>query len=187
MQRRLRRARGAARPPARPGRPPRGPAAAGGPPATPRQVGRAAGCRGPAHWRACASPRQPLTLPPSLRRPAAADSDLTQEDLEAQLEEFMRRQAEIESGAASRKAEPGKVLGADEVSEEARRCCRGAGAGSAACGLDRMLAAAAARRVAKHELAAAALARHPPSNRAPPRPRRPRRRPSACAARWWAC
>lgn len=58
-------------------------------------------------------------------RVAAADSDLTQEELEAQLEAFMRRQAEIESGAAARKAEPGKVLGADEVSEEeAKRMCR---------------------------------------------------------------
>ena len=33
----------------------------------------------------------------------------------------MRRQAEIESGGAARKVEPGKVLGADEVSEEVRR------------------------------------------------------------------
>jgi hypothetical protein len=46
------------------------------------------------------------------------DSDLSQEDLEAQVEAFMRRQAEIESGGAARKVEPGKVLGADEVSEE---------------------------------------------------------------------
>ncbi len=53
---------------------------------------------------------------------AAADSDLTQEELEAQLEAFMRRQAEIESGSAARKVEPGKVLGADEVSDEVRRC-----------------------------------------------------------------
>ncbi|PSC74164.1 sugar phosphate phosphate translocator [Micractinium conductrix] len=53
------------------------------------------------------------------------DSDLTQEELEAQVEEFMRKQAEIESGSATRKAEPGKVLGADEVSEEeAKRFCR---------------------------------------------------------------
>lgn len=52
---------------------------------------------------------------------SAADSDLTQEDLEEQLEAFMRRQAEIESGAAARKVEPGKVLGADEVSDEVRR------------------------------------------------------------------
>lgn len=39
----------------------------------------------------------------------------------------MRRQAEIESGAdaAARRAEPGKILGADEVSdEEAKRLCR---------------------------------------------------------------
>ena len=48
------------------------------------------------------------------------DSDLTQEELEAQLEAFMKKQAEIESGAASRTVEPGKVLGADEVSEEVR-------------------------------------------------------------------
>lgn len=61
---------------------------------------------------------------PSLRV-EAADSDLTQEELEEQLEAFMRRQAEIESGAATRKAEPGKVLGADEVPEEdAKRLCR---------------------------------------------------------------
>lgn len=60
---------------------------------------------------------------PAIRsgRVSAADSDLTQEDLEEQLEAFMRRQAEIESGAAARKVEPGKVLGADEVSDEVRR------------------------------------------------------------------
>lgn len=46
------------------------------------------------------------------------DSDLTQEELEAQVEAFMRRQAEIEGGSAARKVEPGRVLGADEVSEE---------------------------------------------------------------------
>jgi hypothetical protein len=49
------------------------------------------------------------------------------DDLEAQLEEFMARQAEIESGAASRKASAaaGAVLGAAEVSEDqARAYCR---------------------------------------------------------------
>lgn len=73
-------------------------------------------------------PDPPTELPPlplSPCRVAAADSDLTQEELEAQLEAFMRRQAEIESGAAARKAEPGKVLGADEVSEEVRLCVAG--------------------------------------------------------------
>lgn len=62
--------------------------------------------------------RCPAPLAPA--RVAAADSDLTQEELEEQLEAFMRRQAEIESGAAARKVEPGKVLGADEVSDEVR-------------------------------------------------------------------
>jgi hypothetical protein len=41
-------------------------------------------------------------------------------ELEEQLEAFMRRQAEIESGLASRAAAPGQVLGEDEVSEEVR-------------------------------------------------------------------
>lgn len=51
--------------------------------------------------------------------------EMSQEDLDAQLEEFMRRQAEIESGAAARKVEPGQVLGAEEVSEEAAKAmCR---------------------------------------------------------------
>jgi hypothetical protein len=54
------------------------------------------------------------------------DSDLTQEELEAEVEAFMRRQAEIESGKETRKAEPGKVLGADEVSEEVSSLCAGA-------------------------------------------------------------
>jgi hypothetical protein len=52
---------------------------------------------------------------------------LSEEDLDAQLEAFMQRQADLESGEAARKraAEPGKVLGASEVSEEdARRYCR---------------------------------------------------------------
>ncbi len=56
--------------------------------------------------------------PATCRVAAAQDSELTQEELEAQVEAFMRRQAEIESGGAARKVEPGKVLGADEVSEE---------------------------------------------------------------------
>lgn len=56
---------------------------------------------------------------------AARRNELGEEDLEAQLEEFMQRQAEIESGAAKRKVEPGQVLGAGEVSEdEAKRYCR---------------------------------------------------------------
>jgi hypothetical protein len=47
------------------------------------------------------------------------------EDLEGQLEEFMKRQAEIEAGTA-RKAEPGEIMGAGEVSEEqAMAYCRG--------------------------------------------------------------
>lgn len=56
---------------------------------------------------------------------AAAGNGMGDEDLEAQLEAFMKRQAEIESGAATRTAEPGKVLGASEVAEEeARAYCR---------------------------------------------------------------
>lgn len=58
-------------------------------------------------------------------RVAVYEKDMTPEDLEDQLADFMRRQAEIESGATTRKAEPGKVLGADEVPEdEAKRYCR---------------------------------------------------------------
>jgi hypothetical protein len=61
----------------------------------------------------------------SFHRLAAARNDLGEEDLEAQLEEFMQRQAELESGDAKRKAEPGQVLGAAEVSEdEAKKYCR---------------------------------------------------------------
>lgn len=41
------------------------------------------------------------------------------------MEDFMRRQAEIESGVTTRQVEPGKVLGADEVDEEtAKMYCR---------------------------------------------------------------
>jgi hypothetical protein len=51
--------------------------------------------------------------------------DLSEEDLEAQMEAFMQRQAEIESGQSVRKAEPGKILGESEVSEEdAKSYCR---------------------------------------------------------------
>lgn len=47
------------------------------------------------------------------------------EDLEAQLEAFMKRQAEIESGLSTRQSEPGKILGEDEVPEdEAKRYCK---------------------------------------------------------------
>jgi len=61
----------------------------------------------------------------TLIRAAAAENDVSEEDLEVQLEAFMQRQAEIESGAAARKVMPGQVLGADEVSEEeAKRYCR---------------------------------------------------------------
>ncbi|GAB4822561.1 hypothetical protein N2152v2_009607 [Parachlorella kessleri] len=56
---------------------------------------------------------------------AAGSNDIESQDLEAELEAFMRRQAEIESGVATRKVEPGKVLGADEISEEeAKEYCR---------------------------------------------------------------
>lgn len=78
-----------------------------------------------------------FALPKELRRRAggqttlrmvklsAAFNDLGEEDLEAQLEEFMQRQAELESGDSKRKAEPGQVLGAAEVSEdEAKKYCR---------------------------------------------------------------
>ena len=51
--------------------------------------------------------------------------DMTEEDLEAQVEAFMKRQAEIEGGESVRKAEPGKILGEDEVNEEdAKTYCR---------------------------------------------------------------
>lgn len=51
--------------------------------------------------------------------------DITEEDLEAQVEAFMRRQAELESGESVRQAEPGKILGENEVSEEdAKKYCR---------------------------------------------------------------
>lgn len=49
----------------------------------------------------------------------------TERDLEAEVEEFMRRQAESESGFAPRQVDPEKVFGADEVSEDdAKRMCR---------------------------------------------------------------
>ena len=64
------------------------------------------------------SERSSQLAPPCACRVASADSDLTQEELEEQLEAFMRRQAAIEGGEASRKVEPGTVLGANEVSEE---------------------------------------------------------------------
>ena len=47
-----------------------------------------------------------------------AQNDDQEEDLEAQLEAFMQRQAEIESGQQTRKVEPGKILGENEVTEE---------------------------------------------------------------------
>lgn len=130
----------------------------------------------------------PLLTPPPLPplppcRVAAADSDLTQEELEAQLEAFMRRQAEIESGGAARKAEPGKVLGADEVSDEVRW------AGGEAGGW-RQGAGGAAPRAAALD-AAAARGRRPGAPTGHPSPARgsapERRRPSACAARSWRC
>lgn len=47
-------------------------------------------------------------------------------DLEAKMEEFMRRQAELESGAAfARTSEPAKVIGSEVVTdEEAKKYCR---------------------------------------------------------------
>jgi hypothetical protein len=47
-----------------------------------------------------------------------AQNNDQEEDLEAQLEAFMQRQAEIESGQQTRKVEPGKILGENEVTEE---------------------------------------------------------------------
>jgi hypothetical protein len=62
--------------------------------------------------------------PPPPRAAAGADG----EDLDAELEAFMRRQAEIESGAAAaaRRAEvAGKVVGAAEVDDDAAKAfCR---------------------------------------------------------------
>jgi hypothetical protein len=48
------------------------------------------------------------------------------EDIDAKLEDFMKRQAEIESGLAKKaKAEDNQVMGSQEVAEEdARRFCR---------------------------------------------------------------
>lgn len=53
-------------------------------------------------------------------RPVKAEMDVREDDIDAQVEAFMKRQAEIEAGSAPRKAEPGKVLGADEVTEDVR-------------------------------------------------------------------
>ena len=60
------------------------------------------------------------------RRVAASSKDVSEEDLEAQLEAFMERQAALESGEMSRKKpEPGEILGASEVDEdEAKEYCR---------------------------------------------------------------
>ena len=60
------------------------------------------------------------------RRIYSGDGEVSEEDLEAQVEAFMQRQAEIESGQSTRKtAEPGKILGENEVSEEdAKAYCR---------------------------------------------------------------
>jgi hypothetical protein len=53
------------------------------------------------------------------------ESEFGDEDLEAQMEAFMQRQAEIEAGESKRKAEPGMILGEAEVSEEdAKAYCR---------------------------------------------------------------
>ena len=109
------------------------------PPGSPRRAQRqSGGSRQRGSGDACGEASEGLLLPavgprpssltpaasPVACRVAAADSDLTQEELEEQLEAFMRRQAEIESGATARKVEPGKVLGADEVSDEVR-CWQG--------------------------------------------------------------
>jgi hypothetical protein len=60
-----------------------------------------------------------------LCRVNSSTDDVSEEDLEAQMEAFMRRQAEIESGQSVRKADEGKILGEDEVSEEdAKAYCR---------------------------------------------------------------
>ncbi len=48
-----------------------------------------------------------------------------EEDLEAQVEAFMQKQAEVESGQSTRMLDPNKVLGEDEVSEDdAKAYCR---------------------------------------------------------------
>jgi len=53
------------------------------------------------------------------------ESEFGDEDLEAQMEAFMQRQAEIEAGESKRKADPGMILGEAEVSEEdAKAYCR---------------------------------------------------------------
>lgn len=77
----------------------------------------------PAKWRKTKNPPFRGTS----RVYASFDFDeMSEEGLEAQMEEFMRRQAEIESGQSMRaKAEPGKILGEAEVSEEdAKAYCR---------------------------------------------------------------
>lgn len=167
-----------------------------------RPAGRAsasvqhAGARRRAAWR-CASGRRLCLLasPVALAalpiryairsfcpsRVSAADSDLTQEDLEEQLEAFMRRQAEIESGAAARKVEPGKVLGADEVSDEVRmqgprQSGAGNGSRAALCAVG-----AAALRGARQGRRSARQRRSCTTHC------RACRMPSACAATWWRC
>ena len=152
------------------------------------------------------APSHPLLSFP-VPRLAAMDSDLTQEELEAQVEEFMRKQAEIESGSATRKAEPGKVLGADEVSEEvswaglgarcwvlgwvltARLCNVGRREGrqdgiedAASCAPCVFVCGGGglARRLGWRP-----FRRRPPGSPAAAHSPRPRRRPSASAARWW--
>jgi hypothetical protein len=48
-----------------------------------------------------------------------------EEDLEAQVEAFMQKQAEVESGQSTRAVDPNKILGEDQVSEEdAKAYCR---------------------------------------------------------------
>lgn len=56
----------------------------------------------------------------------ASGNDVSEEDLEAQLEAFMERQASLERGDLDRKKpKPGEVLGAAEVDgDEAKKYCR---------------------------------------------------------------
>lgn len=63
----------------------------------------------------------------SLKRVAAEESGaVTQEALDDQVEAFMKRQAELESGAAfARTKDPSEIIGADVVDEEnAKALCR---------------------------------------------------------------
>eukprot|EP00877_Chromochloris_zofingiensis_P009738 jgi/Chrzof1/5017/Cz15g08200.t1 len=69
--------------------------------------------------RTCRPPSTRLLRKHTLRCTAATDDRIQDTEIEDQVELFMKRQAELESGAAfARTKEPNQVIGADVVPDE---------------------------------------------------------------------